>query len=465
MDKKQEDQHGTAVDLAARENRLANRTAWMNAQESAVANRDSAITDREHIVRLREAELEARREVDTVRAERERLLVQIREVNEKLVLASLQAQELADEANAARAAADDNAERFRSLVLTSSALVWRATADGRIEVDREAWRRLTGAYAAEDEWGWLEAIHPLDQDRVRDTWQEVVATAKPYVCQHRIRSRKGGYAWVVARAVPIVRSGTVREWIGMMSDISDRVRVEEARDRFIGILGHDLRNPLSSIVMGIEILSRLPAPYARTVSTVTRSAHRIEAIIRDLLDFARGRLGGGIPIAPKRCDLRLICDEVIEEIKQAHPTRVIRFEGTGDLQGEWDSDRIEQVISNLVGNAIEHGADPILLTSRAEADRVITAVQNQGSPIPDTVIPTLFEPFTSGAQDLQDRHDRHEGLGLGLYIANEIVHAHGGTLAVSSVEGETIFTFTLPRSVPRRARATTSDVPVVGNRV
>lgn len=473
MEKKREEKPGTtAGDLAAREQMLDNRSAWINARDAANAKRDSAIAEREESVRLREAELEARREVDAVRAQRERLLVQLREANEKLVLACMQAQQLADDAHVARAAAvksadaahaaqaaaDENAERFRSLVMTSSALVWRATADGHFEVDREAWRKLTGSYPLDGEWGWLEAVHPLDQDRVRENWKHAVATSAPYACQHRVRQRKGGYAWVISLAVPIMRSGTVREWIGMMSDISDRVRLEEARDRFIGIVGHDLRNPLAAIVAGIDALGDLSEPYTRTIVRVARSAHRIEVIIRDLLDFARGRLGGGIPVTPRASDMRRICTEVVEEIKQAHPARTVEFEGIGDLRGDWDPDRIEQVVSNLLGNAIVHGADPIVVTSRAREDEVVTTVHNQGPPIPEDVLPTLFEPFTRAGHELQHSD---EGLGLGLYIAHEIVNAHGGTLTVSSVAGKgTTFTFVLPRSVPRRARTTTGEESV-----
>jgi PAS domain S-box-containing protein len=463
MDKKREDSQGPpAADVATREKMLENRTAWMKAHEFAVAERDAAIADREELVRLREAELEARREADAARAERERLLVQIREVNERLVLASLQSQQSAEDANAARVAADDNADRFRSLILTLSAVVWRATADGRIEVDREAWRRLTGAHPAESDWGWLEAVHPLDRARVRDTWQAAVAAVNSYACRHRIRSRAGGYAWVMARAVPITRSGIVREWIGILTDISDRVRVEEARDQFIGILGHDLRNPLASIVASTGLLGSLPEPHARTVARVVRSAHRIEALVRDLLDFSHGRFGGGIPIAPRPCDLRLICEEGVEEIKQVYATRTIRFSGTGDLRGEWDPDRIEQVVSNLLGNAVVHGEDPIVVTSHGEDEVVVTSVHNEGAPIPDSLMPTLFEPFTKATEDMQDRPDSRQGLGLGLYIAHEIVRAHGGTLVVSSVVyAGTTFMFTLPRRVPRRARTTTGEEAVV----
>jgi signal transduction histidine kinase len=232
-----------------------------------------------------------------------------------------------------------------------------------------------------------------------------------------------------------------------MSDISDRVHLEEARDRFIGILGHDLRNPLAAIVAGIDALGDLSEPYTRTLVRVARSAHRIEVIIRDLLDFARGRIGGGIPVTPRASDMRRICTDVVEEIQQAHPARIVEFEGIGDLRGEWDPDRIEQVVSNLLGNAIVHGADPIVVTSRAREDEVVTTVHNQGSPIPESMIPTLFEPFTRAGHEVQHSD---EGLGLGLYIAHAIIHAHGGTLTVSSVAGQgTMFTFVLPRSAPR----------------
>ena len=183
-----------------------------------------------------------------------------------------------------------NEERFRTLVTTSSALVWQASADGQVRVDDESWRRFTGVDVGPGTWGWLEAVHPADQDRVREAWTGAVDAGSPYTCQLRIRKCQGGYASVVARAAPIPTGSLVREWIGMMTDISDRVRVEEARERFIGILGHDLRNPLSAITMGVEMLCGLPEPHSKVVARVARSAQRMSAMIRDVLDFARGRL-------------------------------------------------------------------------------------------------------------------------------------------------------------------------------
>lgn len=434
---------------------LEGRMREISVRETAAATRAEELAEREELVRLREMALEARKEAEDARAERERLLGQIREANGKLVMAIVEAQQLADEANAARAAADHNEARFRSLVYTSSAIVWQATSDGRVQVDPYTWRMFTGVDVGPEDGGWLEAVHPDDRDRVREAWIEAVATARPYTCQHRIRSCNGGYAWVAARAVPVPDARTTREWIGMMTDVSDRVRIEQAREQFIGILGHDLRNPLASILMAVEVLGGLPEPYSSIVGRVARSAHRIEAMIRHLLDFARGRLAGGIPIAPRSCDLHALCAEVVEEMQQANPDRTISFEAAGDLRGEWDPDRVEQVVSNLVGNAVTHGTGPVRVTARDEGDEVITTVHNLGRAIPAEAIPILFEPFTRPAQDAKGATS--DGLGLGLYIASEIVQAHGGTISVASTEAAgTTFTIRWPRSAPRpRPRATT----------
>jgi len=437
-----------ADDRAADDEVLEDPTIWITAHEIAAARGPWALVEPERLVH--------RAESDDTGAERDRLLGQVREVNEKLVVAIVEAQQRADEANAARIAAGHNEERFRSLVQTSSAVVWQANRDGRVQVDPDTWQKFTGVVPGPDAWSWLEAVHPDDRDRVRETWTAAVTTASPYTCQHRILSGGGGYAWVVGHAVPVPRTGAVREWIGMMTDISDRVRVEQAREQFIAILGHDLRNPLAAILMGAEILGELPEPHRSVVARLVRSGHRIEAMIRDLLDFARGRLGGGIPVVPQPCDLLTVCNEVVEEMKQAHPERAIGFEAVGDLRGDWDPDRVEQLISNLVGNAVAHGTGPVRVTARDEGDDVVTTVHNQGPAIPAALLPILFEPFTRPASAADGGPSK--GLGLGLYIASEIVHAHGGTLSVVSRDDEgTTFTIRWPRRLPQRRPRPTSQ--------
>jgi len=183
----------------------------------------------------------------------------------------------------------------------------------------------------------------------------------------------------------------------------------------------------------------------------------MEALIRDVMDFTRGRLGGGIPLSLRSCDLRAICSDVVAEMKQAHPLRDLRCELDGDLSGECDADRIEQVLSNLIGNAITHGEDPVCVRVESDGDSLVMVVENRGAPIPEKLIPTLFEPFARASRTADAEHGegRNEGLGLGLYIVREIARAHGGSVAVTSTRAEgTRFTVRWPRSAEARARVT-----------
>ncbi len=290
------------------------------------------------------------------------------------------------------------------------------------------------------EW-WLHAVHPDDRRHVRAMWEEAVRTGRPYACQHRLQRRNGGHASVISRAIQLPRPAG--KWIGMMTDITDSVRLEEAREQFIGVLGHDLRNPLAAIFAGLDLLKSLPSPEAEVVTRLARSADRMMVIIRDVMDFARGRLGGGIPVVLGRCDLGRTCLHVVDEIHQAHPERSLRCEIHGDLIGRWDRDRLEQALSNLIGNAIVHGADPIELDVSSNGDEITVTITNQGSPIPPAVLATLFEPFVRGSEPARGNR---QGLGLGLYIVKEIVQSHRGVVAVaSSAESGTSFTIRLPR--------------------
>ncbi|TAK24332.1 MAG: PAS domain S-box protein [Myxococcaceae bacterium] len=383
-------------------------------------------------------------------AARDLLLAQVQEANEKLVLAALRAQDAADAAEAARLAIQESEERFRSLVTTSAAVVWHASAAGRVRVDPESWLRFTGTPREEavgyPPWGWLANLHPDDRERVRAAWGASVATSGAYASDHRLRRGDGSYAWVESRAVPVPSTGVPREWVGTMTDVSDRVRIEEARDQFIGILGHDLRSPLSAVQMAAHLLKHGGGGADRSaelVARIARSAQRMEAMIESLLLFARARLGGGIPIERRACALGALCADQVAEAREAFPGRVIRCEMSGELDGDWDPDRLEQVLSNLISNAVAHGEDPIDVTLHGQGDAVTLRVKNHGAPIPESVLSNLFEPYHG--------RERTEGLGLGLYIVDEIVRAHGGTVTVRSVEGEgTTFTVVLPREAPPR---------------
>jgi signal transduction histidine kinase len=168
--------------------------------------------------------------------------------------------------------------------------------------------------------------------------------------------------------------------------------------------------------------------------------------VTDLLDFAGTGLGDAIPLSRARTDLRTLCREVVGEFRAAHPARSLRFDADGDLSGEWDASRVRQVLSNLIGNAVQHGGKDceVALTARAEGSDVVLEVRNAGTVIPPHLLPTIFDPLVRGSSPGSPR--RPGSIGLGLYIVREIVDAHGGTVTVQSSAAEgTIFTARLPR--------------------
>jgi signal transduction histidine kinase len=223
--------------------------------------------------------------------------------------------------------------------------------------------------------------------------------------------------------------------------------VAEFREMFIGILGHDLRNPISSILMAAAVLLRrghLDGKDAETAARIIRSSQRVTRMIAQLLDLTRARLGGGLPVELAPTDLREVCRDVVEEFEVP-----VQLEVEGDVTGSWDRDRLAQVLSNLVGNAIGHGAPGVAVTVKARADgaEVVLEVSNQGDPIPGHVLPSIFQPFR-GARSRADPASGNLGLGLGLYIVHQTVVAHGGTIEAHSAATTTTFSIRLPRLPP-----------------
>jgi signal transduction histidine kinase len=221
---------------------------------------------------------------------------------------------------------------------------------------------------------------------------------------------------------------------------SDQEQSAESRERIIGVLAHDLRSPLSTISMAAERLQRSPAldPSLRaSVERMMRGARSMEAMIRDLADFSRGRFAGGIPITPARVALGAVVRGVADDLQAAHPGRTIHRELSGDLTGTWDGERLRQALTNLVTNALVHGTGDVTVEAIGRDDALTLRVHNPGDPISPEAQARLFEPF--------HKSQRSTGLGLGLYIVREIVHAHGGTVDVTSDQAGTTFTVTIPR--------------------
>ena len=233
-------------------------------------------------------------------------------------------------------------------------------------------------------------------------------------------------------------------------------RVDQARDLFLAILSHDLRNPLNSIAVSAQLLARAevthdPADAAGCASQISTSAAVMTRMIGDLLDYTRTRLGAGMPVAPAPMDLDTLCRELFNEFRSAHPGRVIGYHAEGDLKGEWDADRLRQAVSNLMGNAVQHGAENALieLSVTGEDAEVVIIVHNEGPPIPPGELPKIFDPLVRGSSAGRPKPNRPGSIGLGLYIAREVARSHGGTIiATSTPEAGTDFTMRLPRRNP-----------------
>jgi PAS domain S-box-containing protein len=229
-------------------------------------------------------------------------------------------------------------------------------------------------------------------------------------------------------------------------------RAAEFRERFLGIVSHDLRNPLQAILLAANGLLRSDCAvkqHLKAVRRITASAERMSRMIGELLDFTRGRLGGGIPVSPRPANLRHLCQHVLEELEGVHLERELRLKGAGDFQGTWDPDRLSQLLGNLGKNALDYSpADtPVDFTLQDEGDTLRVEVHNEGPPIPEQLLAGIFEPFRRAVQG--DAHPT-SGLGLGLFIVQEIARSHGGTVEVSSLAGRgTTFTVRLPRHAPR----------------
>ena len=234
-------------------------------------------------------------------------------------------------------------------------------------------------------------------------------------------------------------------------------RVDQARDMYLAILSHDLRNPLNSIALSAESLRHLErsADALGCASQISTNAQVMSRMIGDLLDYTRTRLGAGMPVSPVRMDLAILCRELFDEYRTAHPDRVIHFQSNGEQIGDWDTDRLRQAISNLLGNAVQHGAEDALVDLKLTGDpsEVVVVIHNGGPPIPPGELPRIFEPLVRGAGAEHPRRNRPGSIGLGLYIAREVARSHDGRIDVtSSLEAGTAFTMHLPRHSSVKSR-------------
>ncbi len=272
-----------------------------------------------------------------------------------------------------------------------------------------------------------------------------------------------------------LRASVIRLWTKEQdalaeSDLEDLTRFNEAidqslaesvtryasdlnasKDMFLAILGHDLRTPLGAIVMSSQFMLEtqdLKEPILSMTSRIASSSTRMNRMIGDLLDFTRSRLGSGIPIVRADDNMERVARDVVDEIVSAHPERAIEIVSNGPQQGHWDCPRISQALSNLIGNALEHGSagTPVKVTLGGDDESVFVAIHNRGATIPAGHLNGLFDPMKRQEAKKGGGSGPTANLGLGLYIADRIVVAHQGWIGVTSTDTDgTTFTVHLPR--------------------
>ncbi|WP_434387750.1 ATP-binding protein [Melittangium boletus] len=246
-----------------------------------------------------------------------------------------------------------------------------------------------------------------------------------------------------------------REWLlSALADLAavalEKTRLDETaefRERLIGIVSHDLRNPIAAILLGAKTLLRredLDAATTKTAVRIQDSAERAHRMIRDLLDYTQARLGGSIRVNRSPADLHAIVRQVVEELEVAHPERRIELHLEGQARGDWDGDRLAQLVGNLLANALHYSPEntPVRISTRGEGTEATLLIHNEGTPIPLPQQASIFEPMQRATSEMSASN---RSVGLGLYIVKHLVKAHGGHIEVRSTPDEgTTFTVRLP---------------------
>jgi PAS domain S-box-containing protein len=421
------------------------------------------------------------------------------ELHARTLELELQAEEMqagADALAERTAAVEAAGARYQSLVRAVSQIVWSMAPDGRME-DAPEWRAYTGqSIEAARGWGWLDAIHPDDQRRVAATWAAAVAVLGDYDTTYRARGADGRDRWFAVRGVPVLeRDGaTIREWVGVCTDIDERKRAEDeraalltleraargeaeqaraeaeaanaAKSQFLATMSHELRTPLNAISGYAELLSmglRGPVTDAQLedLRRIRRSGQHLLSLINDVLNFARLEAG--------RVDLHVGDVAAAEVVAGAEALVGPQMRAKGILV-EWggcdpalrvraDAEKVSQILLNLLTNAIKFTAPGgrVTLGCDADGERVVVRVADTGRGIPADQIGRIFEPFVQ-----VDRHltrDSQQGVGLGLAISRDLARAMEGDLTVESTVGVgSRFTLVLPRADAAQA----APVPAPG---
>jgi PAS domain S-box-containing protein len=344
---------------------------------------------------------------------------------------------------------NDQIRQFEFVTDFMPVQLWTARTDGEVDYVNQRAVDYFGIAANEIAGpDWLNGIHPEDRDGCIEAWTNALNTGSVYQCEFRLKDKDENYKWHLARALPFIIDGKIIKWFGTNTDIDEQKQLQRQKDDFLGIASHELKTPVTSIkayaqVLGAMLTKEGEQKKAEMVLRMDAQINRLTNLIGDLLDVTKIN-SGRLQFNKTWFDFNEALQETIEDLQ--HTTQkhklVQNFSQTGRIYS--DKDRISQVITNLITNAIKYSphTDTIIITTRRENNEAIVCVQDFGIGIPEDKKDRVFEQFyrVSG-----NKQHTFPGLGLGLYISSEIIKREGGRMWVNSVEGKgSTFCFALP---------------------
>lgn len=372
-------------------------------------------------------------------------------------------------------------KRYRSLLTAIAQIIWTTNADGLVEEDLPTWRAYTGqSEATVQGWGWTEAIHPDDRDYACYVWSQAILNGSQYDVEYRICRYDGVYRTFSVRAVPVFETNnSIREWVGVCTDITERKRIEEERkqllaleqeanrrmDAFLSMASHELRTPLTGINGYLELAKLQLASFTSQKTPqieqlmsgldvlnqiIERAEHHgelLQRLINELLDISRIQMGK-LQMHVRRCDLTMIVREVVQDQRQMVPARTILLEmpDAEEVLVLADADRIGQVITNYLTNTFKYSpaGSPVAVRLEVEGQTARVSVRDEGPGLTAQQQEHIWERFYQ-VEGIETQSASVGGLGLGLYICQTFIERHNGQVGVQSIPGQgSTFWFTLP---------------------
>lgn len=341
-------------------------------------------------------------------------------------------------------------EHFKFLADTIPVIVWTALSNGDYDYFNKQWYNYTGKTFEESKgYGWQSVIHPDDLPATVTAWTHSIKTGEPFKIEDRKISSQGVYRWHLGHALPFKdNDGKIIGWFGVCTDIDDQKKAMEKKDEFISMASHELKTPVTSLKAYTQILMMTLGGEGNTVasdmlSKMDKQINKLTSLIADLLDASKAN-SGQLNLTIESFDFNELVKEVTDELQRTTATHTIKLylANTETING--DRNRLGQVIINLVSNAIKYSpqANEVIITSQSNKDTIKLCVQDFGIGISSSEQPKLFTRFFRVANS---KTNTYPGLGLGLYISNEIIKRHSGTIDFKSAEGKgSTFCFTLP---------------------